>query len=354
MDQTQSALSKWLDQDFFTNGAFLTSVDGETITLAKGGEVKPVNKFLDSTKPIFYLKDFYQDSFLSYAPATILECTRGEIEAYLEELDIQKSHFTPVENDDDLYQKDFNNLKSAFKQNLEKVVLVSRETYGEFEGEKTIKRLFKKAFEFGAGIPYGFWEKHYGVIGSTPELLFEVDFDELKTFALAGTARLGEEKQLLNSAKDRHEHNVVIQDIKEKLEDFSSEIEIEETKVEPFKNIVHLKTDIAAIVEEDINLTELTKTLSPTAALGGYPKNSSLTFLKSSQYSQKYPQRYFGSGFGLISEDLKEFVVSIRNVQWENQKLFIESGGGVVSESEFDKELEEIHLKRQTIKNHYL
>jgi hypothetical protein len=34
--------------------------------------------------------------------------------------------------------------------------------------------------------------------------------------------------------------------------------------------------------------------------------------------------------------------------------LYIESGGGVVAESDFKKELAEIHLKRETIRKHYL
>jgi isochorismate synthase EntC len=354
MSESLSALEKWLDRDFFQTGAFLTSVDGEIVVFGKGGSVTEAQKFKKSAKPIFYLKDFYKGTYLAYSPATILECTKDEIEEYLQTLKTNSPSVAPVQNDDELYQSDFTLLKNSFQQGLEKVVLVSRETYGEFEGEKTIKSLFKKAFAFGAGIPYGFWFKDYGVIGSTPELLFEVDFDELKTFALAGTAKLGSEKELLTSKKDQHEHLLVIKDIKEKLEDFVTEMDVGETEITHYKNLIHLKTDISGIVDEEIDLSELTSALSPTAALGGYPKTGALEFLKKTAYFQKYSHRYFGSCFGLVSEDMKEFIVSIRNVQWENQKLYIESGGGVVTESQLEKELEEIHLKRETIKKHYL
>jgi anthranilate/para-aminobenzoate synthase component I len=44
----------------------------------------------------------------------------------------------------------------------------------------------------------------------------------------------------------------------------------------------------------------------------------------------------------------------IRNVQWQNDKFFIESGGGVVADSNFAQELAEIQLKRSVIKNFYL
>lgn len=354
MPASLSKLHQWFDSEFFKVGAFLSSVDGEVITFGKGGVVSYLSEFKHSHKPLFYLKDFFAHSYLAYSPATILECTLEELEEYLSELITQPAKFSAIENDDDIYQKDFHSLNSAFKQGLEKVVLVSRETYGDFNGEETIKRLFKKAFDLGTGIPYGFWHKDFGVIGSTPEPLYEIDFDEIKTIALAGTAMLGSEKELLNSAKDRHEHNLVIQDIQEKLKPFVQDLQVKETKVHPFKNIIHLKTEIEGVIDDGLDFTELTNALSPTAALGGYPKESSLRFLKHSQYSSKYPERYFGSCFGLISEDTQEFVVAIRNVQWRKQFLFIESGGGVVPESDFKKELDEIHLKRETIKKHYL
>ncbi len=349
-----SNLHEWFDQTFFSTGAFLSSVDGEIVTLGKGGTVSYVSEFKHTHKPVFYLKDFFSHSYLTYVPATIMECTRDELIEALSELKSSKQAYKLSGNDDDTYEKDFIELKKLFGKYLEKVVLISRESYEGFKGEETVKALFKKAFELGTGIPYGFWHKDYGMIGSTPEHLYEVDFDELKTIALAGTAKAGSEKELLHSKKDRHEHNLVIQDIKEKLTPYVHDIKINETKVHAFKNIIHLRTEIEAMVDDSLDYTELTNALSPTAALGGYPKITSLEFLKHSQYSQKYPERFFGSCFGLISEDTKQFVVSIRNVQWRQNQLFIESGGGVVAESEFKKEIDEIHLKRETIRKHYL
>src|SRR5690606_20866263 len=122
---------------------------------------------------------------------------------------------------------------------------------------------------------------------------------KLKTFALAGTAKLEKKEELLNSQKDRHEHNLVIQDIEEKLRPFVTSIQISETGLHPYKSIVHLKTNIEGELREDVNFTERTNSLSPTAALGGYPKEASLNFLKTCSYGRKYPERYFGSAMGL-------------------------------------------------------
>jgi isochorismate synthase EntC len=354
MTGSPSYLSNWADRDFWNLGAFLISPDGENVTLGKGGSCTITEKLTEAPIPVFYLKDFYSGAYLTYTPAEFLTISRGNLLDWMNHFQENHPPISPVSNDDDVYERDFALLKSSFKSGLEKVVLISRETYFSFEGEVTIQHLMKKAFHFGTGSPYGFWNGHYGVIGSTPEVLFSIHDKSLKTFALAGTARKGQEEELLLSEKDRHEHNLVIRDITEKLSPFTTDLKVAPTGVHPFKSIIHLKTDIMGKLRENIDYTALTNSLSPTAALGGYPKNSSLCFLKSSHYSARYPVRYFGSAFGIMSQEMKHFVVSIRNVQWENKHLFIESGGGIVPESEFAKELEEIHLKRQTIRSHYL
>src|SRR5690606_17716727 len=122
MGESQSALLKWLDSDFWKEGAFLTSEDGETIVFGKGGKFSEVSQFVKTAKPVFYLKDFYTNNYLAYEPGSFLECTRDEVENYLRSLtDLQKK-FSPLGNDDDLYEKDFSLLKNSFNESLQKVV----------------------------------------------------------------------------------------------------------------------------------------------------------------------------------------------------------------------------------------
>jgi isochorismate synthase EntC len=351
MSNSLSKLHQWFDRDFHELGAFLTTADSEYVYFAKGGETSRVQEFMKTNRAVFYLKDFYKNSYEAYIPGVLLKISKQEVLDFIACWDFNETHYPALQNDEDLYAKDFAALKKAFGSNLQKVVLVSRESY---DGNLNILRLMKKAFEFGSGLPYGFWNDSYGVIGSTPELLFDIKANAIQTYALAGTAKVGHEEELLNSAKDRHEHDLVTQDITEKLKPFTTEINVALTGIHNYKSIVHLRTNIEAKLHPEMNYTDLTNSFSPTAALGGYPKVQSLAFLSSSHYSQKYSKRFFGSAFGLMSPENKEFVVSIRNVQWKDNQLFIESGGGIVPESILEKEIEEIHLKRNTIRKHYL
>lgn len=354
MTGSPSFLASWIDRDFWRTGAFLSSSNGDHITLGKGGRTQLIEGPLAFKTPTFLLKDFFEKKYLAYTPDSFVTVSRANFLSYLKSLSDVHDPISPLSNDDDLYEKDFKLLQGAFNKSLRKVVLVSRETYGSFEAERSIQRLVRKAVEFAVGIPYGKWSEGQGIVGSTPELLFSLKDRKLSTFALAGTARQGQEQELLNSPKDLEEHALVVQDIQEKLSPYIEEIKTGETHVTPFKKLIHLKTNLEGKLKDIASVENLINALSPTAALGGYPMKDSLRFLTGTHYFQKYSTRYFGSAFGLYNGNEQEFIVAIRNVQWEGQHLFIESGGGVLPNSDFQKELAEIHLKRNTIRSHYL
>jgi menaquinone-specific isochorismate synthase len=339
----------WTDSSFWKIGGFLTDLETGMVHLGKGGRIERTLE-IDRSKPGFYLKDFYTDEFVSYFPEEMIHIPMSEM------LTSKKlsQEFKVKTNYEDLYRKDFERLQTQWSDSLKKVVLVSRETYSSADPVAAQQQIFERSLNFGTGAPYGLWFDDYGVIGSTPELLFKMKGQSLETIALAGTAKIDQGADLLKSAKDRREHDLVIADIKEKLQDFELSHMVGETRLHPFKSIVHLKTELQFKLKDDVNLTKLVTSLSPTAALGGYKMKSALEFLKSTEYSKAFPQRYFGSTLGLVTRDFTQFIVMIRNVQWHGSEFFIESGGGVLKESQVESELGEIRLKRETVKGHYL
>lgn len=342
----------WCDEEFFLRGAFEADVKSDRILLGKGGEVSRVRSFTKHAKTSFYLKDFFSNEYIQYIPRETIRVSKKELIESLEQ--IQPVSFISTGTEDQLYERDFASLSQSFGLSLDKVVLISREEFKANNFSSAKLNLFQRSLRFGAGFSYGFWNEDYGIVGSTPEVLYSLEQNKLNTFALAGTAKKGQEEELLHSDKDRHEHDLVIRDLEEKLSRFSKTIDIGATHIIGFKDIIHMRTDIEAELKAETDLAELTSLLSPTAALGGYPKERALKFLLNTEYYKKYPERFFGSAFGVISEELNQFVVMIRNVQWKNKTFFIESGGGVVPESHLSKELEEINWKRSVIRSHYL
>ncbi len=337
------------DEEFFSFGAMLADTAKNKITLAKGGEISSQQ---NDSELYFYAKDFYTNNYTFYYPREIIELTLDEVIDYFKRFK-ETPEVSESINYDHLYEKDFNDFKNSLGK-LEKVVLISREEFTVKNFKASLKHFFFSALNFGTGYPYGYWNENSGILGATPELLFELNDKDLFTFALAGTAKLEDGELLIKSSKDLHEHNIVVDDIKEKLSPFCNEIHIGKTYLHPFKHIVHLRTDFKTTIKEVGQFINLTTQMSPTAALGGYPMNESISFLKKTQYAQKFPQRIFGSVMGLVKNKELTSVVMIRNLQWMNEKFIIECGGGVVEESILENELSEISLKRSIIKKNYL
>lgn len=333
-------------------GAFLKNPDG-TLLIGTGGQLDILKDFQKAEAGVFFIKDFYTESFLRYAPQETFSLSPAEQAELMKRLPDVSPSVTSLGTEDETYKEDFRDLKKNLSGQFRKAVLISRET---FKAQDPISPLhyFKKALSFGAGIPYGLWGKDFGIVGSTPEELFDIRDGELHTYALAGTSKAQDGDFLLHSEKDRYEHDLVIQDIVEKLDSFTDRINTGETRIVSFKNISHLRTDISAAVAPDLDLHALVCALSPTAALGGYPKKESLRFLRQSRYGKKFPERAFGSAMGFVSPEDSRFIVMIRNIQWRKDQVFIECGGGVVHSSELPQELEEIGWKRRLVREHYL
>lgn len=344
-----------LEGDFSEKGAFLKNPSDGTLLIGTDGQFDIVKKFQPDTREVFYLKDFYSDTYLRYTPEKISRLTQADQEKLLGEPVPAPPRFQSIGTEDHSYQDDFRDLLKAFSGTLRKVVMISRENFvSDDPAESIVAHLLRKALSFGAGTPYGLWGKDFGIIGSSPEDLFTLKDNLLTTHALAGTSQKGHEQELMNSQKDLLEHNLVVQDISEKLVPFSGKIQVGDIHTIEFKDIVHLKTDIEAAVSDGTDISALVSALSPTAALGGYPKKESLKFLRDTRYFKKYPERSFGSAMGVVTKQESRFIVMIRNVQWRKDTFFIESGGGVVPGSELKKELNEITWKRDVVKGHYL
>lgn len=335
-------------------GAFYSDSESQAVILGKSGDSRAAGDFTQESTPTFLLKDFFTGQYLRYRPLSTLSTTRTELKTFLQTWKSEAPAVTTEGNTDSDYVSDFGSLKRSWSETLKKVVLVSREQYRSPDHLATRRNLLKRAFEFEQGIPYGIWNDDYGVIGCSPELLFSLRGQELRSIALAGTSRKGNEKVLLNSVKDRQEHDLVIRDILEKLRPHARFLKHSETRIFSFKDLIHLRTEIEALLNDNVSLNQLVGSLSPTAALGGYPQEESLQFLKTTSYYQNHPKRFFGSAFGVTSTELNQFLVSIRNVQWDQDRFYIESGGGVLPSSTLESELAEIHLKRNTIRKHYL
>lgn len=197
--------------------------------------------------------------------------------------------------------------------------------------------------------PHGWWSEEEGIMGATPELLFQMEGQHLKTMALAGTLQKsqGRAEDLSRSTKDQHEHQIVVEDLNRELKNFGH-VRVGKTSVVELPTLWHLKTSIELDLHEKPEIAPLVQRLHPTAALGVFPR------LFGWRWMQELPgqegRARYGAPFTVrLSEDRVISLVSIRNLQWKKDQFLIGSGCGVVKDSKLEDEWIELKGKRASI-----
>lgn len=197
---------------------------------------------------------------------------------------------------------------------------------------------------------YGFLDKNSGLIGATPELIFRQKNSDIYTIALAGTVKNDlkvNRQEFMNDEKILNEHNYVITGINNSLSKFGN-LKIEPIQIFELPHLLHLKTDIHLGLNSKFNFLDMLHNLHPTPAVGFYPKSN--VFTSEERIINFSYRKNFAAPFGLIlSENISLCVCLIRGIQWNNNEVQISAGGGIIKESNYTSEFEEISAKINAI-----
>lgn len=193
-------------------------------------------------------------------------------------------------------------------------------------------------------------------LGATPELLVSIEQGAFTTDALAGSIARGQTdtedqalgQELLNSQKDRHEHDFVVQALKRRLTPLTSTLTVEpEPHLRVLKNIQHLETNIEGQLNQDTTALSLLSVLHPTPALGGAPRRIALPYI---QQAESFSRGWYAAPIGWFAPNGDgAFAVGIRSAVIDNDKALLYAGCGIVAESDPEKEWQETELKLQPL-----
>lgn len=238
----------------------------------------------------------------------------------------------------------FQEVFSAFKENkklIKAVPVFFAQSAWRLSSNKRaflINNILKKK----TGFVYGFWNKNSGIIGATPEYLFEKKGKDVKTMALAGTGRLSED--LMTDEKEIKEHQIVVDDLSSRFCGVRFKKSFMYEKI--FGDLKHLQTDVE--FQSDMDFLSLVQKFHPTSALGGVPKTEAWYWLK--KYNWPLDRKKFGAPFSVCFPNGDGFsLVSIRNIQWDQKSVILGSGCGLTDKSKLEKEWQELELKRQWV-----
>ncbi|HSM55570.1 MAG TPA: isochorismate synthase [Candidatus Sulfomarinibacteraceae bacterium] len=193
---------------------------------------------------------------------------------------------------------------------------------------------------------------YHAFFGATPELLVKVQGATLTSMALAGSigrSADGREdealgQQLLNSEKDRYEHQVVVMSLLERLAPLTSQLEISpQPGVYKLRNIQHLFTPVRGTLLQPEGILPLVRELHPTPALGGSPRRLAMDFIRE---AEPVPRGWYAAPLGWIDYQLNgAFAVAIRSAVSEQRRVWMYAGSGIVADSDAQKEWEETEWK---------
>ena len=213
-----------------------------------------------------------------------------------------------------------------------------------------LREEFPSCFCFCCGSPEA------AFLAASPELLVRRAGAGATTVALAGSTRrsadpsvddhLGE--QLLRSAKDRGEHDIVVRRIERTLGRQSVWVEAApEPGLVKVANIQHLATPIHAQLSEPRSAVELAATLHPTPAVGGEPRERALAVIDELEGLDR--GWYAGPVGWMDAAEDGEFCVALRSALLRDRTAHLYAGDGIVADSEPAAELAETELKLEAL-----
>lgn len=196
---------------------------------------------------------------------------------------------------------------------------------------------------------YGYCVSGKGFTGATPERFITKKEQSVSTMALAGTTKTGLENGFKTDTKEIREHELVAGFILDRLDRFGKTSKESRDLLE-LEDLTHFITSLSLELENEISINHLLAALHPTPAVGHLPHDATLLSYLQIIRAQLGCPSYFGSPFGFLQNGNFHSVVTIRGIFWDNKKVSLPAGCGIIEESEFEKEWEELELKRNSVK----
>ncbi|MEK9520902.1 isochorismate synthase DhbC [Streptomyces venezuelae] len=197
------------------------------------------------------------------------------------------------------------------------------------------------------------------LLGASPELLVSRRGDRLVSNPLAGSVPRSDDlaedvrraAALLESAKDLHEHAVVVDAVHQVMAPYCSSIEVPaRPSLIRTATMWHLSTTVTGtLARPEVSALEIASALHPTPAVCGTPTALARQVIRE---TEPFDRGFFTGivGWG-DAEGNGEWVVTIRCAEAEGRTLRLYAGAGIVSASVPEAETAETAAKFRTFLN---
>ncbi|HEU4355113.1 MAG TPA: anthranilate synthase component I family protein [Actinomycetota bacterium] len=204
--------------------------------------------------------------------------------------------------------------------------------------------------------PYMFFVRMLGLelAGSSPEPLVRVEGRTVTTRPIAGTRPRGEtelrdrlyEHELLADPKERAEHAMLVDLARNDLGRVCTPGTVRPTElmvVERFSKVMHIVSTVEGELAEDMHALDALAVTFPAGTVTGAPKRRAMEIIAEHEPTARGP--YAGAvGYCTFAGDL-DFCITIRTVVVTDGTAHVQTGAGVVADSDPESELRETKSK---------
>jgi anthranilate synthase component 1 len=192
------------------------------------------------------------------------------------------------------------------------------------------------------------------IVGSSPEMLVRVEGDTVDTFPIAGTCprvddpeennRLAE--ALLADPKERAEHVMLVDlgrnDIG-KVARYGSVHLPEYMSVHEYSHVQHIVTQVRGTLRGDMDCYDAFRAVFPAGTVSGAPKVRAMEIIEELEPTRRGP--YAGAVGYFSYNGNADFAIAIRTLVANGDRATIQAGGGVVADSDPEREWFETERK---------
>lgn len=236
-------------------------------------------------------------------------------------------------------------------------IVLSQRMQADFEGNPL--SFYRKLRKANAS-PYMFYIdfNDYLLLGASPESLIQTSGKQVIANPIAGTRGRGEtdeeeaslERELLSDKKEIAEHRMLVDLSKKdlgKVCDIASIITPTYMAIEKFQHVMHIVSEVHGKLKEDVSSIDALQACLPAGTVSGAPKIQALKIIN--ELEDKKRGAYAG-GVGYISfnHDLN-MALTIRSLVIKDHKAHLQTGAGIVHDSDPEKEYEETLRKARSL-----
>ena len=192
------------------------------------------------------------------------------------------------------------------------------------------------------------------IIGASPEMLVRITDDKVETFPIAGTRKItdNEEKnkalseELIHDEKELAEHTMLVDlgrnDIGRVCK-YGTVHPESLMQIKRFSHVQHIVSHVVGNLDSKNDMFDAFQAVFPAGTVSGAPKVRAMQIIDELETEERGP--YAGAVGYFSYNGCCDFAIAIRSIFIENNKGFVQSGAGIVSDSVAENEFKETEHK---------